>query len=253
MFLGAFSTLFFAFFNGFWPLFTARIIWGVAWSGISIGGTSILLAEADKDKRGKWIGIHQLWILAGNIFGSFMGGILSDLIGYRGAMAVNGAISLFSAIGVFLFLPETETKAGKKPLRSFLKNSTSVCFGKKLYLAAAVLFITRLIFSGFLVAFLSIITREKIFPFIAFFGLSTLTGIIGSSKSVVSMIAAPGAGFMSDKFNSRWNVVSLSIFAGTFGLLMITAENYLIVISGLCITCKQFECPYKDFGWRPGW
>jgi len=43
LFVGALSTVLYAATYGFWPLLVGRLLWGLAWSGIWVGGTTILL------------------------------------------------------------------------------------------------------------------------------------------------------------------------------------------------------------------
>ncbi len=232
---GSLSTLSYAAFTGFWPLFAARILWGVAWSGISIGGTSILLAETNPENRGKWIGLYHVWTLAGSAFGSFLGGFLSDIIGYRGAMAVNGTISLASVIAVYIFMPALNETVYPRPSFSDIKKDYKIKFNSKIYLAAGVLGISRFVFSGFVAALLSVITRDKISPGLALIGISTLTGIISSSKTVISMISAPAAGFLSDRFKDRWSAVVICLLCGSLGLFMITLKMPVLIFAGLLL------------------
>ncbi len=236
LFLGGFSTLVFAVFTGFWPLFVSRILWGIAWSGILIGGTSILLAEADLESRGKCIGMHQMWILVGSAAGSILGGYLTDLFGYRNAMLINGIVSTASAVVVCFTLPEIarDNEISKGSFREFKKNYTGV-FHKELYLAAAVLCISRFVLTGFVASFLSIITKEKISPWILFIGISTLSGAINGSKTVISIISAPVAGFLSDRLKNRWLALVISILSGSLGLFIISLSPPVFPILGLLL------------------
>jgi MFS family permease len=235
LFTGSVSTLIFAVFRGFWPLFFSRILWGISWSGISIGGASILLSIVDRNKRGKWMGIHHLWFIAGNIFGSMLGGFLSDTIGYRGAMAVNGVISLFVTIFVLLLMPRLDkpTISGQYSLKP--RDIITVIKNRELYFAAGILGISRLIFSGFVASLISIITKNKISPFFIFIGVSTLTGIISSSKSLISMISAPVAGLLSDIFKDRWTSIIVSFALGAAGLILTSMPSPILTITGILL------------------
>ena len=238
--LGSVSTLFFAFFYGFWPLFISRILWGIAWSGISIGSTSIIILITDNSIRGKWFGIQQLCFIFGKIVGSLIGGFISDLISFRGAMAVNGILSLSSTVIVFLLMPDIGGQSRKSFQLSYVKDIFTVFKTKnqQLYLSAAVLGISRLVFSGFMSSLISIITRNKISPFISFVGISTLTGLIDSSKSFISMTTAPLIGIFSDKINdrlNRWTSLSTILGIGCLGLFMISLSNPWLTVTGLLL------------------
>ena len=43
LFLGALSTALYAYAQGLWPLLFARMLWGLAWAGIWVGGNTILM------------------------------------------------------------------------------------------------------------------------------------------------------------------------------------------------------------------
>jgi MFS family permease len=49
---------------GFEILFVARLLWGLAWSGIWIGGNAIVLEMATERERGRWVGIYQVWFFS---------------------------------------------------------------------------------------------------------------------------------------------------------------------------------------------
>lgn len=44
LFIGAISTAVYAATHGFWPLLVGRLLWGLAWSGIWVGGATVILA-----------------------------------------------------------------------------------------------------------------------------------------------------------------------------------------------------------------
>ena len=81
--LGAVSTACCAAAYQFWLLFVGRALWGVAWSLIWIGGGVILLNLADASERGRWTGWYQTWFFLGIGTGAFVGGMLTDLVGYH--------------------------------------------------------------------------------------------------------------------------------------------------------------------------
>ena len=55
--IGGISTAIYGLTYGFWPLLCGRFLWGLAWSGIWVGGNTIILDISNDENRGKWIGI----------------------------------------------------------------------------------------------------------------------------------------------------------------------------------------------------
>jgi len=236
LFLGSFSSIIFGFFSGFPILFIARILWGIAWSGILIGGTSILVEETTSANRGKWIGVHYFWISVGNVCGYVLGGFLSDKIGFQPAMVVNGILSLVGAFFALFFLPADIEKPHKEKISfsNFRKNSI-IKLDLTLLLYAATYGLSRLIFMGFIVTLLSVITKEKISPFITFIGISTLTGLIAGIRTSAEMSLTPLVGVISDKFKNRLFVVVISLLFGIAGLFMLSLAPPYMTLLGLLI------------------
>ncbi|MBL8055105.1 MAG: MFS transporter, partial [Anaerolineales bacterium] len=75
--LGALSTALYAFTQGFWPLLIGRLLWGAAWSGIWVGGNTIILDVATDRERGRWAGLYQLSFYLGGALGFPIGGLLT--------------------------------------------------------------------------------------------------------------------------------------------------------------------------------
>ncbi len=235
LFVSALSALIFGFCSGFTILFIARILWGIAWSGIIIGGTSILIEETTSENRGKWTGMYYFWISIGNVFGSVVGGFLSGKIGFQPTMAINGFLSLCGAVFVLIALPNLEkTQKEEISFANFKKNYTFK-FDLTLVLYAVIFGISRFIFSGFIASLLSVITKEKISPFIVFIGISTLTGLISGSRTAMEMCFTPLAGFVSDKFKNRLYAVIVSLLFGVVGLIVITLAPPYMTLLGLLL------------------
>ncbi len=79
--------------------------------------------------RGRWVGLHQGFFFLGAAGGPFVGGLLTDGIGYHGAMGVAAGLTLAGAFVALACLPEVETTAvlAEKCIRS----RTDVLFGQE--------------------------------------------------------------------------------------------------------------------------
>lgn len=231
--MGGLSTLGYALFRGFWPLFFSRVLWGVAWSGISIGGVNILLSITEPSSRGRWMGLHNLWFVLGGAIGSFLGGLQSDLIGFHGAMGLNAGLSLASVVAVYFLLPEVGERRRRPPAGTSLEGRVN--WGGGLYLVSVILLANKLVFSGILAATISLITRDRLSPYFAFIGTSTLVGVLGLARTAVSMTASPLTGRISDTLKDRWVSVVASLAIGAVGLFLLTLRSPLLLIVGLLL------------------
>ncbi|MDF1514841.1 MAG: MFS transporter, partial [Anaerolineae bacterium] len=107
LFLGAISTAIYGLAGNFWLLLFGRLLWGISWSGIWVGGTTMILDVATDQNRGKWSGLYQIWFFTGTAIGALSGGVMTDVLGYYGTMWVCSAVTAIGAVFALLFLPET--------------------------------------------------------------------------------------------------------------------------------------------------
>ena len=74
LFVGALSTAVYAATRGFWPFLAGRLLWGLAWSGIWVGGATVILDVTTVRDRGRWTGLYQIWYFLGAGLGAFAAG-----------------------------------------------------------------------------------------------------------------------------------------------------------------------------------
>ena len=73
--------------DGLWPLLVCRVVWGIAFSLISVGGVAIILDRSRAHDRGRAVGSYQSLLALGALLGFVLSGLLTDLLGYRGTLA----------------------------------------------------------------------------------------------------------------------------------------------------------------------
>ena len=79
-------------------LFVGRLLWGLAWVGIWVGGNTIIMDISDDHSRGRWVGFYQIFFFLGASGGSISGGVLTDWLGYHQAMAISATLTLLGAV-----------------------------------------------------------------------------------------------------------------------------------------------------------
>jgi MFS transporter, DHA1 family, inner membrane transport protein len=128
--LGAFAT-------SFSGLFATRILAGIAAGGVfpvALSLTSDLVAPA---KRQVAIGRTLAGSMTGNLLGASASGLIGDFLGWRGVLAVLGALGLLASIAVVMgfrgaaltHAPKSDLSALKKGYRSIFTNPNSrICY-----------------------------------------------------------------------------------------------------------------------------
>jgi MFS family permease len=244
LFIGAGSTAIYALTQGFWPLLVGRLLWGLAWAGIWVGGNTIILDISQLHNRGRWVGIYQISFYLGSSSGSILGGFLTDWLGYHQAMGIGAGLTFLGAIGALLFLPETRglRKSGEaasvvspKPT-SLPKPARSA----ELVSAMSLMGVNRLVLAGILLPTFGLFLAEQIGHTLQIgvltIGVATLTGVALGANGLISMLAAPMLGGWSDRLGSRWQAVAGGLIPGVAGFSLLAFGQPLTYLLALPLT-----------------
>jgi len=235
LFLGAVSTAIYALAQGLGPLLVGRLLWGLAWSGIWVGGTTTILDVTNRQDRGRWTGLYQTWFFIGAATGSFAGGALTDWLGYTGAMWVGASITAAGAFFAWARLPETRParrqaapKPGQEGRARWFRNPG-------LWIAITIQGLNRFITAGVLAATMALLVQDHLAEIGIPLGLATLTGGLMAGRTLLSLVSAPLAGVFSDKLGSRWWVLLASLAIGALGMLLIGDSQPLTILTGILL------------------
>ena len=235
MLIGATSTLLYLP-GGFWPMLLGRLMWGIAWVGIWIGGSAVALDLAVDANRGRIVGRLQMWFFIAVGVCSVSGGLLTDIFSYDGAFAVAAACG-FVGFGLWaLLLPETSearsSDADPSPQASL--PVTRWKLDRSALVAMLVLGLNWLAFISIVSAVLPLLLEDRAGEVVRIAGrpvaISTLTGMLVAANMVVSLFAAPLAGSLSDRARNRWGLVAVSLVVGQLALMLIAAGGLPFVI-----------------------
>jgi MFS family permease len=251
LFIGAFSTALYGLTRGFWPLMLGRLLWGLAWVGIWIGGNAIVLDVARDETRGRWVGLYHISFFAGASGGAVLGGLLTDRLGYHTAMSVGAAVTLLGALVAWAFLPETRgfrrmpAQSGATPLASAPsapQTSASASrwgrAGSATFAAAIALYaLHRLAMAGLFQPtfglFLLKQMGEQVHVAGRVLGVATLTGMGLGLSTMISAAAAPLIGSLSDRVGNRWRVAAGGLVPGVAGFSLLALGLPLTTLLGV--------------------
>ncbi len=76
----------------------ARVLWGVCWSFLRLGGYLAALEAGDVRSRGYYLGFYNGVARAGSFLAMFTGGMLTDLLGFRATALLFAALSACAGI-----------------------------------------------------------------------------------------------------------------------------------------------------------
>jgi MFS family permease len=219
--LGTISTGLYATSTGFGSLLIGRILWGAAWSGLWIGGTTIVLDIADDQNRGRLSGQFQMWFYLGIGLSALLGGIFTDTVGFRNGLWLSTFLNVLAVLMWILLLPETRSwrdTVHKKPVavsgKSFPWRPTII--------ASIPIFSIRFIYAGVMasttILWLNHLFGEQLIISKIAIPIATLTGAFVALRASISMLGGPLVGFLSDAWGKRWLVISGIIAIAAVGM-----------------------------------
>lgn len=234
--LGVLSTAIYALGVGLEPLFMARLMWGLAWSGIWVGGNAIVLEMAPERERGRWVGIYQVWFFFGGALGAFLGGVLTDALGYQSALLIGAVISAIGAILAALGLAthhhlsdrRTAIQTNVLPARFRLAPDFRAV-SPATWAAIAAHGVNRLAASGVVTSTLGLLIQNLRGDLI---GVASITGGLLAGRTFISLASAPIAGAWSDRIGSRWGLLAISAVIGAAGMAVFAIPNMVAVLIG---------------------
>lgn len=238
LFIGAFSTAIYGLTQGFWPFLLGRLLWGLAWAGIWVGGNTIVLDIVDDETRGRWIGIYQLSFFLGASGGAMLGGALTDWLGFQKTMIVGATLTLIGALIALIFLPETRSQEQNPTAADLQKLKASNSSLKTEFFSITALFSTnRLVTAGILMSTLGIFLKDQIGEQVNILshsiGVTTLTGLALGSTTLIAMVTAPLMGNVSDHVGNRWWAVAGGLVPGVVGFSLMAINLPITILAGV--------------------
>ncbi len=243
LFLGALSTGLYALTQGFWPLLIGRLLWGIAWVGIWVGGNTIVLDISNSENRGKWVGAYQVAFFLGAAGGAFLGGLMTDWLGYHTTMGVNALLTLLGAVIVLLFLPETRTLRQPAPVTTNPRETDPAAPQPlrrgELASAIALLAVNRLTQAGFMAATLGLYLQQQLGDTVHFgqqtIGVTSVTGLAMGLTTLIATASTPVAGRLSDRAANRWHVAARGLLPGVLGYAVLSTGAPIAIVGGLML------------------
>jgi len=247
--LGAVSTAGYAIASGPAMLLLGRVLWGAAWSGLWIGGTSVVLDLAGEENRGRLSARLQMWFFVGGGVAFLLGGAFTDLLGYRPGLLASAVCSAAGFLLWLLRLPETRAKVepADRPSTATATATSPIsgrapawAFPWRQALPASIpIFAIRLVFAGVMasttILWLSAFVGRQLQLGPLLLPLATLTGAFSSLRLGTSVAGAPLGGWLSDRLRRRWAVIAASLLLSAAGVAVMAAAHGLLAILGALV------------------
>jgi len=241
--LGIFSTLGYGWSYGFWPMLASRVLWGVAWALINVGGYTMILDYSSSEDRGRMTGFFQMAFMLGLAISPILGGPLTDAVGFRSAVRICAAVSGIGLVVALVALPETRPTDvepsgrlwdGVQRQRLVVWASAWRQVDQRILRASYIYFVAFFINGGVMMSTISLFLKQQGGTNISLggmaIGVASLAGMLLAMRAVLGMVAGPVAGVLSDWLGDRWPVVRGGIVVGSIGFLILALWSSLAAI-----------------------
>jgi len=190
-------------------LFLIRLLQG-ALSGFLPAAMALVASNTPEEKTGYALGLLQSSTAAGNIFGPLIGGVLSDLFGFRIVFFSVAGLLFATGLLVLFFVKEENLVEGNKSY-SFVENWKYLLNNKSLRIAAILIALVSLGFSYVRPIFVLYVETFEIRSEI----LPTVTGALYSVMGIFSTFSAAWWGKRVEKTGLKKNLLYASLITGS--------------------------------------
>lgn len=215
-----------------------RVLWGLVWAGLWVGGTTVVLDVSTEANRGRMNGLFQMWFFIGVGASSFLGGWLADTVGLRGALRVSALLAGLACLLWLAALPETRSH-GSLPLSRPLRWGDPGIL-RPVLLAAVPMFVNRFIFAGALavtgILWLESFLGEGVRMAGLFLPLATTAGALSALQTLIRVFSTPYTGKLSDSLGDRWRVMAGVLALGALGSALMSLPAFAVALAGALLS-----------------
>ena len=228
--------------SSFWPLLLWRIVWGIAFALISVGGVAIMLDLSTSEDRGRTVGTYQSLLQLGTLLGLVLSGVLTDWLGYRGTLMIYvplAALGLIVSVWVLRAPGAGEGSTTRHERSAGLGTLAALRRLDATLLAPAyVNFASLFAGSGVLMATLGVYLKQLaaepgttlVVP------IASLTGMLLATRRLAGMVGAPIAGHLLDRFGNRRIVAAAGVLVSLVGFMVLaTGRGVGMVATGVVL------------------
>lgn len=254
MLLGALSTASYGLVRGFWPFLAGRLMWGVAWTLINVGGMAIVLDVSVHSNRGRLTGLYNSWLLAGLAIGPLAGGLMVDRIGFRPTMLACAGLTAAGLVVAAVAVPETApfvvggplseprgaSDLGRNPSETWRRARTLLRANRALLAASGLALVVQFASRGVLLSTISLLLQQRFGERVVIgslmLGVASAGGALLGLRSLLASAAGPLAGQVSDIYTGRRPVIGASLLGGAAGFSLLSlATSVELVVLGVAL------------------
>jgi DHA1 family multidrug resistance protein-like MFS transporter len=206
-------------------------------TGVIAAASALVAATAPRERTGYAMGLLQLGLWSGVSAGPFVGGVLSDLIGFRATFAVTAGLLFVSGVGVWIGVQEPFVRSARVQagVFGFLEDWRRILSSRRLDFTL-------------LVRGLGAMGRSALEPILPLFvlslaaggsGVATSTGLVVGAASAASTLTSVVLGRLGDRVGHARIALACGMGAAVFysAHVLVTSVGQLIALHALTGAC----------------
>lgn len=210
-----------------WQLVALRLLAGLL-GGYASGSTILVASQTPKAQTGWALGVLSSGIMAGNVVGPLLGGVLPPLIGIRQTFWLTGAVIFFAFLATTFLLREQPRAPTAKKVSQQEEAEREVFNREAVWL---------MWLSGMLLIFATMSIEPIITLYVGQFvqgdhAITLTAGLVMSAGALGSILSAPRLGRLADRIG-HWRVLSVGLLLCALLLVpqaFITAAWQLVIL-----------------------
>lgn len=214
-----------------WELFALRGLLGAV-AGFIVSATALQATQTPPEQAGRALGTLQTGVVAGNLIGPFLGGILADTIGIRNVFFLTGVLQILATIVVMFFVKEhfhPNTSANQMSDREFLRKLGNTGIILPLFVVTMVMQMGYLSIEPIVTIYVRQLQPHAIH-------LSTLSGATFAAIGLGNIISAPRLGRLADQIGAQKVLLVSLVIAALLYLPQAYVRNvYQLIILRLIL------------------
>jgi MFS family permease len=220
--------------NGFWMLFIAHALWGIAWSFLRLGGYLAAAETGPSGSVGRHMGALQSLSRAGSLAAVVIGGLLADLIGAPDTLLLFAALTLGALVLIPLAqippeLGKARPKSASDAQEAAAPAESRTWRIRSLYAQAAIVWLLVAgLFMGTAGYMVRTVTGDGITLAGIALGVGTLSGIVLGIRWVADLGLSPLFGHLSDRLG-RARIILGAMTAAALAMVAVAISPSLAV------------------------
>lgn len=229
--IAAVVTTGYAFANSFILWCLLRLLWGVSWSFLRIGGLLALVNLNGAPDHGKWVGIYNGIVRIGSFVGMAGGGLLVWLIGFQETSLIFGLIIVLSLF-IIWFIKIPDRPSEDLILPNISASNTQVNLGFFILAGFIIALLSQGIFTASFSYLMAYHYGDQLTLLDTIVDLAAIAGSIQAIRWLWEPFVAVAAGKSTDKSGSlAYGILPIAFITACMGaLLLVSAPLILWVI-----------------------